>query len=253
VYSEIWSALATSDSSGEVLNRGGVLVASGGGKWPVMNTAFLTSPVKTETDLQDRILLAAKYYGAKKALWLFISFDEWLDPSIHAEEVFWKNGICHMQNCVGMQTRRLLEPTISAPELDFRLVENDADRLEFCDINADSYGFSAEWRDDVGRWISQWPKERVRLYIAYSGKEAVSSAMVYLMGDVAYLGFVATRQEHQRRGYAGAIARYAIAVANEEGPFSKTILHSTLAGLPLYRSLGYSEVTSFGVYLGGCE
>src|SRR4051794_34342152 len=70
VYSEIWSSLAASSSSGEVLNRDGVLITHGGGKWPVMNTAFLTSPVKSEADLQDRILIAKRYYEAKKALWL---------------------------------------------------------------------------------------------------------------------------------------------------------------------------------------
>jgi ribosomal protein S18 acetylase RimI-like enzyme len=224
-----------------------VLIVSAGGKWPVKNTAFLTRPVITEADLQDRILLAREYYGPNKTLWLFIAFSDWLDPSIRAEQLFWEHGICHMQNCVGMQTTRLLEPTTLVPELDFRLVESDADRLEFCDINAESYGFSSEWRDDIARWASQWPREKIRLYVAYYGDEAVSSAMVYLMGDVAYLGFLATRQGHQRKGYAEAIARYAIAAANEDRPCSKSILHSTLAGLPLYGSLGYSEVTSFGV------
>ena len=225
---------------------------STGGKWPVMNTAFLTSPVLTEADLRDRILLAKEYYEPKRALWLFIAFNEWLDPSIHAEQLLWDYGVCHMQHCVGMQTERLPKPRISVPELDFRLVENEADRLQFCDINADSYGFSSEWRDDVARWTSQWPSETVRLYLAYNGNEAVSSAMVYLTGDVTYLGFVATRQRHQKKGYGEAIARYAIAAANDR-PFRKSILHSTPAGLPLYDGLGYSEVTTFGIYLGGCN
>jgi ribosomal protein S18 acetylase RimI-like enzyme len=218
-----------------------------------MNTAFLTSPVTTKADLQSRILLAKRYYGPKKTPWLFISFNEWLDPSLHAEQLFWNNGICHLQDCVGMQTNRLKEPTNSAPELAFRLVENDVDRLEFCDINAESYGFSSEWRDDIARWTSLWPTEKVRLYLAYCGNKAVSSAMVYLMGDVAYLGFVATRKVHQRKGYGEVIARYAIGSVNAGRHLSKSILHSTPAGLKLYRGLGYSEVTSFGVYLGGCE
>jgi ribosomal protein S18 acetylase RimI-like enzyme len=228
-------------------------MTSAGGKWPVMNTAFLTSPVRTEADLQDRILLARQYYEPKKALWLFISFDEWLDSSICAEQLFWNHGIYHMQACVGMQTKQVSESTISPPELDFRLVETEAERLEFCDINADSYGFSPEWRDDMALWTSQWPIESVRLYVARAGSEGVSAAMVYLMRDIAYLGFVATRQEHQRKGYAEAIVRYAIAAANEDRPIRQSILHSTPAGLPLYRSLGYSEVANFGIYLGGLQ
>jgi ribosomal protein S18 acetylase RimI-like enzyme len=224
---------------------------SAGGKWPVMNTAFLTRPVTSEADLQNRILLAKRYYGPKKTLWLFILFNDWLDPSIHVGQLFWNHGICQMQDCIGMQAKQLNASTISAKHLEFRLVKTDADRSEFCEVNADSYGFSPEWRDDMARWSSQWPIENVRLYVAYSGNEAVSSSMVYLMGDVAYLGFVATRKQHQRRGYAEAMARYAMAAANANRPISKSILHSTPAGLPLYRSLGYSEVTTFGIYLGG--
>ncbi|MGI8959006.1 MAG: GNAT family N-acetyltransferase [Bryobacteraceae bacterium] len=253
MYSEIWSALAASNGGGEILNRDGVLMISAGGKWPVMNTAFMTSPVTTEADLQDRILTAKRYYGPKKTLWLFISFNEWLDSSIAIEEVSWNHGLYHMQNCIGMQTWRLPEPRSSAPELVFRLVENDVDRVAFFDINADSYGFSPEWSNDIACWASRWPTENVRLYIAHCGNEAVSSAMVYLNGDVAYLGFVATRQGHQRQGYAEAIARYAMASASENGRFTKSILHSTPAGLSLYRGLGYSEVTTFGIYMGACE
>lgn len=251
-YSEIWSSLAASSPNGEVLRRDGVLMISAGGKWPVMNTAFLTSPVTTQADLRERILLAKRYYESKKIQWLFITFDEWLDPSIQAEQLFWDHGIYHMQDCIGMQKTGLLEPIPSHPELDCRLVENDADRLEFCEINADSYKFSSEWRDDMARWTSQWPKETVRLYIAHRDEEAVSSAMVCRMRDVAYLGFVATRQGHQRKGYAKAIAQYAIAAANDERPCRKSILHSTPSGLPLYRSLSYSEVTTFGIYLAEC-
>jgi len=253
VYQEVWSSLVGSSSCGEVFNRNGVLITSAGGKWPVMNTAFLSTPVATEADLQDRILVAKRYFGHKKTLWLFISFNQWLDSSVHPEQLFWSNGLSHMQTCVGMQTKHLIEPTTPAPELVFRLVENAAERLEFADINADSYGFSSEWRSDIANWSSQWPTQNVRLYVAYCGNKAVSSAMVHLIGDVAYLGFVATRQGHQRKGYAEAIARHALAITNEHWNFSKSILHSTPAALSLYRSLGYSDVTDFGIYLGGCE
>ncbi|MFL6352868.1 MAG: hypothetical protein ACJ74Z_13595, partial [Bryobacteraceae bacterium] len=99
------------------------LLVTAGGKWPVMNTAFLTRPVATKADLQDRILLAKRYYAPKKALWLFILFNEWLDYSTEAEQIFSMNGLCHVQDCIGMQAKGLLEPRNSAPELTFRLVK----------------------------------------------------------------------------------------------------------------------------------
>ena len=218
-----------------------------------MNTAFLSTPVATEADLQDRISVAKEYFGQKKTLWLFVAFDEWLDSLIQPERLFRQNGLCHMQSCVGMQTKNLVVRTSPVPELLFRPVTNDVERLAFSSINSDSYAFSAAWRSDIARWSSQWPALKVRSYVGYSRNEAVTSAMVHLTGDVGFLGFVATKQGHQRNGFAEAIVRHALAAAESEWHVSKSILHSTPAGLPLYRSLGYSEVTSFSIYLGGCE
>lgn len=253
IYRDVWSSLAASSRDGEVFEQNGLLIATAGSKWSVMNTVFLLRPVETEADLRDRISFAKDYFEAKKRSWLFILFNEWVDASIRPEQLFWDHRVAYMHGCFGMQATRLLEPARPAPELVYRLVENDAEKLEFSDINADSYGLSEEWRSDIAAWMSQWPESRIRLYIAYSGDKAVSSAMVHLKGDAAFLGFLATRQAHQGRGYGEAIARYALARAQDDWHFSKTMLHSNPAGLSLYRRLGYSEVASFGIYLGGCQ
>jgi GNAT superfamily N-acetyltransferase len=258
-YQDLWSSLARSSSSGEVVIKKGVLVTAAGGKWPVMNTAFLSSPVPTEADLRERILVAKRYFEPKRRLWrsseqkkrswLFIVFNHWLNPPIQPEQVFRDSGLCYAQNSVGMQTTRLRAPTRSVPELQYRLVDDDSKRVEFSDINADSYGLSTEWTNDVAAWTSGWPLSKIRLYIAYSGKQAVSSAMVHLSGDVALLGWVATRRAHQSKGYGEAISRYALGNAEEHWQFRKIIVHSTPDGLSLYRKLGFSEVTSFKIYL----
>jgi ribosomal protein S18 acetylase RimI-like enzyme len=253
LYQEVWSSLVTSAPGGEVFDRDGVLITSAGGKWPVMNTAFLSTPVATEADLQNRISVAKQYFAEKRSLWIFILFNDWLDYSIQSEQVFSSGGLLHMQDCIGMQTTNLIKPTTPPPELSFRLVESATERFEFSDINADSYGFPSDWTSDIASWASQWPSRHIRLYIAYSGDEPVSTAMVYLIKDVAYLGFVATRRRYQRKGYAEAIARYALTTTNERQHFAKSVLHSTPAALSLYRTLGYSEVTTFGIYLGSCE
>jgi ribosomal protein S18 acetylase RimI-like enzyme len=253
LYQEVWSSLVGSTPGGEIFDRDGVLIISAGGKWPVMNTAFLSTPVATEADLQNRISVAKQYFAQKRSFWLFILFNEWLDSSIQPEQLFWSGGLLHMESCIGMQTNNSIRPTTPCPELSFRLVETARERSEFSEVNADGYGFSSDWASDIATWICQWPSDQVRLYTAYSGDEPVSTAMVHLIKDVAYLGFVATRRRHQRKGYAEAVARYALTTTNEHQHFARSVLHSTPAALSLYRNLGYSEVTTFGIYLGSFE
>ena len=251
IYRDVWSSLAAASQCGEVFERDGLWIATAGGKWAVMNTVFLSRAVESEADLRDRISFAKSYFDANKRLWLFVSFNSWLCPSIEPEQLFWEHRVAHMHGCFGMQATRLLEPRRLPPELAYRLVDNDAERLAFSDINADSYGFPEEWRSDVAAWISQWPPSKARLYVGYFGDSPVTSAMVYLTGKVAYLGFLATRRGFEGKGYAEAISRYALARAKEHWDFRESILHSTPAGLSLYRRMGYSRVASFGIYLGG--
>lgn len=93
----VWPALAASTAGGEVFHQDGVLISSAGGKWPVMNTAFLSTSVATEAELQHRISIARRYFGEKKRSWLFIVCNEWLDSCIHPQQVFWSSGLSHMQ------------------------------------------------------------------------------------------------------------------------------------------------------------
>jgi hypothetical protein len=149
VYAKVWSALAASSNSGEVLDRDGLLIISAGGKWPIMNTAFLSSPVESNADLQNRISIAKEYFGQKERLWLFISFNAWINDNIDAEQLFSDNRVAYLERCVGMQAERLLPARKGISELLYRRVESESERLEFADINADSYGFPPEWRNDA--------------------------------------------------------------------------------------------------------
>ncbi|MFL6352867.1 MAG: hypothetical protein ACJ74Z_13590 [Bryobacteraceae bacterium] len=76
---------------------------------------------------------------------------------------------------------------------------------------------------------------------------------VYLMGDMAYLGFVATRKRQQEKGMQMLSPGMRSLLRARVELSGKSILHSTPAGLPLYRRLGSSAVADFGLYLGGCE
>jgi ribosomal protein S18 acetylase RimI-like enzyme len=62
------------------------------------------------------------------------------------------------------------------------------------------------------------------------------------------VGLVATLPELQRRGYAEAVMRHAMAQAQEEAGPKQTVLHATAAGEPLYRAMGFHPITPFVGY-----
>src|SRR5262249_37449751 len=70
-----------------------------------------------------------------------------------------------------------------------------------------------------------------------------------------YLALVATRPSEQRKGYGEAVVRHALQSAYEATGLSRTILHASDAGMPVYRRVGYHKTASILAYklAGGSE
>jgi ribosomal protein S18 acetylase RimI-like enzyme len=78
---------------------------------------------------------------------------------------------------------------------------------------------------------------------------AVCIVTVVVGGGVLGVYSVGTLPEYQRRGFAEAAIRYALARAGEQTRLRVSVLQSTAQGLNLYTRMGYRVVTRFGVYL----
>jgi GNAT superfamily N-acetyltransferase len=66
-----------------------------------------------------------------------------------------------------------------------------------------------------------------------------------------FLFLVATMPEARRKGYGEAVVRHALQTAYEATGISRTVLHATEAGHPLYLRLGYHPTVKFmGCMLG---
>jgi ribosomal protein S18 acetylase RimI-like enzyme len=59
------------------------------------------------------------------------------------------------------------------------------------------------------------------------------------------LFLVATAPEARRKGYGEAVVRLALQTAYEATGISRTVLHVTEAGYPLYLRLGYYPTVKF--------
>jgi predicted GNAT family acetyltransferase len=87
--------------------------------------------------------------------------------------------------------------------------------------------------------------------VGYVDGESVSTASVAAVDDIAYVALVATNPAHQGRGYAEAAMRAALNEARVHWGVTRTILHATPAGVPLYARMGYGDTGGYHVYVSG--
>jgi len=82
---------------------------------------------------------------------------------------------------------------------------------------------------------------------SYAG-QAVAIAELYLGAGVAGIYSLGTALYYRRRGFGRALTLTALAEARRRG-FQVAILHSSLAGYSLYRSLGFTEFCRLQQYI----
>jgi len=63
------------------------------------------------------------------------------------------------------------------------------------------------------------------------------------------VALVATDPAFQRRGYAEAAMRHALAVAAQRHGAGPTVLHATDAGRPIYARMGYATIATHTTFI----
>jgi GNAT superfamily N-acetyltransferase len=88
------------------------------------------------------------------------------------------------------------------------------------------------------------PRRTSRAITGYLNEEAVATAMTRPIGEVLFVGWVATKPSSQRRGCAEALMRHALTHSGRRPGELRSVLHATPAGLPLYERLWYRRCCS---------
>lgn len=248
VYLGVWSSFSRRCRNGDVAERDGIVLATGGLSWPGLNLAMLTSPAETAEDLEARLDFASQYYSERNRMWLAVLYEPWISSANEAQLAGW--GLQYTEDAVGMMAERLRPPSRPLPRLEFAEALDQSSRLAFADINADAYGIPDEWiRETVDSGPHWLPPAQI--YLGCTGGEAVTAAMIQPYEDSLFLGWVATRRAFQRRGLAEAVVRHAVAQAQRRSGKKKIVLHATPLAVDLYRRMGFDAVAKFGLYVGG--
>jgi len=146
---------------------------------------------------------------------------------------------------VGMTAQSL--PFLSQGPTDLR-IERASGRGEIVtDVNSTAYGLPLESGRDSLLHLPFW--QNAFPYVGYVGDRPVSTATTIVHEDVLYLALVATVPDARRKGYAEAVIRHSLQKAHDATGLSRTVLHATEAGLPVYKRLGYHTVADFTWYM----
>ena len=245
---ESFRVVAASRGRGEVRELPGVSIASAGVTFQMFNAAFLSAPAVTESELQQRILLAMSHFNVRGLEWAYWVCEDWLDARARrkSRQIFERQGLRHSVDLPGMVAERIAPPVKPLPTLTVRRVGDTATREAFCAIGSVCFHVPIAWFREVFDNHTVWGK--FAGYVGYRDEDPVSTAAIVMGGGAIGVYNVATMPDQQRRGYGEAVMRYALAEAQREHGMERSILQSTPAGYRLYERMGYRTITRVSVY-----
>jgi GNAT superfamily N-acetyltransferase len=244
-----WKYFARHLPGGGVVSLPGVVLADGRSPLPFMNAAILTEPVTDADDLRTRVTRARDHFQRHSLHWILVYAADRTPPDLDVAAVCAESGLQYMMPMTGMVADTLVPPVRPLPSLDLRPVTDAATRRAVADLNAAGYDIPKEIVRPATEPESIWTQ--MTGVVGYVDDVAVSTASVAAVDDIAYVALVATRPDRQGRGYAEAVMRNALQRARTEWGVSRTILHATPAGQPVYTRMGYADVGGFHVYVSG--
>ncbi|MCC7175381.1 MAG: GNAT family N-acetyltransferase [Bryobacterales bacterium] len=247
---EFFRHFARARAAGRVAELDGVSVAAAGIEFHMFNAAFFATPVTDAgADLDRRIEEAQSRLGAGDARWAF-----WAGagkfaavPEARLTAAFRRRGLYPAFHHPGMACESLAPPRKPLPALEFRRVQDRAGRAEFARLNCHAFHIPFEWCLELYDCEPLWT-ERFTGYIGCLQGQAVCGAATLCAADAVGVYAVATMPGHERKGYGESVMRHAVACAQRESGFSRSVLQATRTGIPLYQRMGYEPVTHFVVY-----
>jgi GNAT superfamily N-acetyltransferase len=245
---ESFRVVASGRERGEVRELPGVSVAAAGVTFQMFNAAFLSAPVRSDSELQQRILLSTSHFNVRGLEWAYWVCEDWMDPRTRkkSRQIFERYGLRHSVDLPGMVAEHIAPPVKPLPVLQVRRVGDSATKDAFCAIGSTCFHVPIVWFREVFDNHLVW--ERFAAYVGYHNEEPVATAAIVMGGGAMGVYNVATVPEQQRRGYGEAIMRYALAEAQREHGLERSILQSTPAGYKLYQRMGYRQITRVAVY-----
>jgi GNAT superfamily N-acetyltransferase len=248
----IWKMIGRPFPQVDQTDRPGLAISWPDTHFPFYNALFLTEQLTDAQVLQDRVQEATAYMRARLNGGLFVVCLDNVSraakenlPTILAEA-----KLVQAIPMTGMAGDILPMEALGQPGLRFARILDDATIQDFAQLNCVSYDVPVETSLSLVQERTLW-HEHAYGFVAYEGDKPVSTATAIINGHCIFLFLVATMPEVRRKGYGEAVVRHALQTAYEATGISRSVLHATEAGYPLYLRLGYHQTVKFmGCMLG---
>jgi GNAT superfamily N-acetyltransferase len=237
--------------TGEIASLPGSVVMNSGLDYGVFNIAMLEGRVsRSGLSLEQRLAEMGHYFKSRTTRWSLWVCEDLLDQDVRrrARQVIGDFGLRAISHPPGMLAAELLPPVTALPRVEIEPVSEAALQRAFTEITSISFEIPFEIARAVYACDSAWQGE-YRGYVGLAEGRPVSIVALVRSGHTLGVYSLATHPNWRRQGYGEATMRAAIERATRETEAQQIVLQSTEAGYPLYKRMGFRDVTRFAVYL----
>jgi GNAT superfamily N-acetyltransferase len=247
LFISVWRLFAESFHNADITTRDGLVISWPDVPLPVYNNIFFTGNLHDPAILAARVSEAALFARTKRQPGFITVCHDLLSGRARTEidAILARERYVPAMPLTGMAGDLLPLPAPGHSALHIERAEDNG--LVLTDINCIAYGFPLETGraslPQASLWQDAFP------YVAFEEDRAVATATTFVHRDCLYLALVATVPDARGKGYAQTIVRHSLQRAHEATGFTRTLLHATNAGYPVYGRLGYRAAAQFTCYL----
>lgn len=242
-----WHLMCTSAPGHSRVSAPGVEYIFGGVPIPFFNVAILTGRGVSGPSLRQLGQEVCGWAAPKGLPYLLILTHEALESGVDAGAELAASGLVPLMPLTGMVAGRVDSSTMTPAGLQLTTPADDAGCATLLDVNSAAYGIPLDSAKPLIGTSAFWNDKVLILGIA--GGRPVASTTVFAVDGYRYVALVATQPGEQRKGYADAVMRCALAESVKRYGDSPTVLHASDAGRPVYERMGYARLASHTAYI----
>lgn len=239
-----WKLMVGRLPESTITQESGVAAMIGHVPLPFFNFMVLDRSFETIAQLETALARAREHDATCAHHTMLAACTNWLPAGWEA--AFAAANIVPSMNMTGMAADTLAPPRRPLPRIEYRTIDTVAAATDAAHINARAYGLGTEAFDCICN-LHLWQENSFGIVGHVDGR-AVATTATFLVGDELYVAMVATEPDLHGRGYADAVMRHSIAMAQAAVGPRRIWLHATDMGRPVYAAMGFATGTATPVH-----